>query len=292
MQEEHKNFTIKVFYDSVTYTLTYVVYDPQTKDALLIDSVLDYDSASGQYSYDSAKKVAAFIKERGLKLHYILETHAHADHLSASVYLKGQFPSAKIGIGKNIQMVQKVFTGLFNIDIPTDGSQFDQLFNDEEKIKAGSLSFKVLFTPGHTPACTSILMDDVVFTGDSLFMPDYGTGRCDFPEGSAEDLYNSITGKLYTLSDDTVVYTGHDYQPGGRELMYRSSIAAEKAENIRLNGDTTKADFVKFRSERDATLNAPRLLLPSIQVNIDAGQLPRPEANGMSYLKLPLREKK
>lgn len=291
MQQEHKNFNVKVFYDAETFTLTYIVFDPATKDAVLIDSVLDYDPASGQYSYDSAKTVTSFIKDGGLNLHYILETHAHADHLTASIYLKEQFPNAKIGIGKNIQLVQEVFTGLFNINIPTDGSQFDQLFNDGEVVQAGSLSFKVIFTPGHTPACTSILMDDAVFTGDALFMPDYGTGRCDFPKGSAEDLYDSIMGKLYTLSDDTVVYTGHDYQPGGRELVYRSTIGAEKAENIRLKGDTTKADFVKFRSERDATLNAPRLLLPSIQVNIDAGHLPKPEGNGMSYLKLPLRKR-
>ncbi len=292
MQQEHKNFNIKVFFDGPTFTLTYVVFDPETRDAVLIDSVLDYDPNSSQYSYDSAKMVAGFVKENDLNLHYILETHAHADHLTASVFLKEQFPHAKIGIGKNIQLVQEVFTGLFNIDIPTDGSQFDQLFADGEVVQAGSLSFKVIYTPGHTPACTSILMDDAVFTGDALFMPDYGTGRCDFPKGCAEDLYNSITNKLYTLPDDTKVYTGHDYQPDGRELMFCSTIAQQKEENIRLKGSTTKEEFVKFRRERDATLSAPRLLLPSIQVNIDAGHLPRAEGNGMSYLKLPLREKK
>ncbi len=292
MNHIHKNFEIKAFFDESTFTLTYIVFDPQTKDAVLIDSVLDYDPNSSQYAYDSAKEATAFLKENELNLHYILETHAHADHLSASVYLKQQFPSAKIGIGKNIQLVQEVFTGLFNLDIPTDGSQFDQLFEDGEVVKAGSLSFKVIFTPGHTPACTSILMDDAVFTGDALFMPDYGTGRCDFPKGSASDLYDSITNKLYTLPDETKVYTGHDYQPGGRELEYCSTIAQQKANNIRLKGDTSKEDFVKFRSERDATLNAPRLLLPSIQVNIDAGHLPKAESNGMAYLKLPLQEKK
>ena len=288
---KHAKFNIKAFYDEATFTLTYVVFDPSTKDAILIDSVLDYDPNSGQYSYESAKALSAYVKGEELNLHYILETHAHADHLSASVYLKEQFPKAKVAIGKNIQLVQDVFTGLFNLDIPVNGSQFDELFDDGQVVKAGSLEFKVIFTPGHTPACTSILMDDAVFTGDALFMPDYGTGRCDFPKGSAEDLYDSITNKLYTLSDDTKVYTGHDYQPGGRELKYCSTIAEQKAENIRLKGDTTKEDFVKFRKERDATLSAPRLLLPSIQVNIDAGHLPKAEENGMAYLKLPLRLK-
>ncbi len=288
---EHSKFNIKAFYDAATFTLTYVVFDPTTKDAVLIDSVLDYDPNSGEYSFESAKMLTSFIKESELNLHYILETHAHADHLSASVFLKEQFPKAKVAIGKNIQMVQDVFTGLFNLDIPTNGSQFDELFEDGQVVRAGSLEFKIIFTPGHTPACTSILMDDAVFTGDALFMPDYGTGRCDFPKGSAEDLYDSITHKLYTLSDETKVYTGHDYQPGGRELQYVSTIGQQKESNIRLKGDTSKEEFVKFRKERDATLSAPRLLLPSIQVNIDAGHLPKAENNGMAYLKLPLRQK-
>jgi len=288
---EHKNFNIKAFFDEATYTLTYIVFDPKTKDALVIDSVLDYDPNSSQYSYESANKVVNFIRESELRIHYILETHAHADHLTASVFLKEQFPGAKVGIGRNIQLVQGVFTEVFNLDIPTDGSQFDELFDDGQSIKVGSLEFKVIFTPGHTPACTSILIEDAVFTGDALFMPDYGTGRCDFPKGSAEDLYDSITSKLYTLPDETRVYTGHDYQPGGRELKYCSTIEQQKKENIRLKGDTSRDEFVKFRTQRDATLNAPRLLLPSIQVNIDAGHLPRPDNNGVSYLKLPLREK-
>ena len=292
MRQEHSKFNVEVFFDKPTYTLTYVVFDPHTKDALLIDSVLDFDQASGHYSYDSAKSVLGFIKDQELKTHYILETHAHADHLSASVFLKQELPEAKLGIGKNIILVQEEFSKIFNLDIPTDGSQFDELFDDEQVVQAGSLEFKVLFTPGHTPACTSLLVGDAVFTGDALFMPDYGTGRCDFPKGCAEDLYNSITKKLYTLPDETKVYTAHDYQPNGRELQYCSTIGEEKRSNIRLRGDTSKDEFVTFRRERDATLSAPKLILPSIQVNIDGGHLPKAEDNGISYLKLPLTLKK
>lgn len=291
MIKEHPHFKIKVFFDAATFTLSYVVYDEKSKDAVIIDSVLDFDSHSGEYSYTSAQKVVDFIKEQELELRYILETHAHADHLSASVFLKEHFPTAKIGIGKNIQIVQSEFSRLFNLDIPTDGSQFDELFEDEQKVCAGTLEFTVLFTPGHTPACTSLLFEDAVFTGDALFMPDYGTGRCDFPKGSAEDLYESIKNKLYNLPDETIVYTGHDYQPGGRELRFCATIKEQKESNIRLKERTTQEEFVKFRKERDATLNAPKLLLPSIQVNIDAGHLPETESNGLRYLKIPLLRK-
>lgn len=287
--EKHSKFNVQEFFDEPTFTLTYVVWDPESLDSLIIDSVLDYDHASGNYSMESADKLLAFVKENKLKVHYLLETHAHADHLTASVYLKEKLPEVKVAIGKNITKVQDVFTGVFNLDLKTDGSQFDQLFNENEEVKAGTLSFKVLFTPGHTPACTSLLFDGAVFTGDALFMPDYGTGRCDFPKGSATDLYESITNKLYSLPEETVIYTGHDYQPNGRPLKFKSTIGESKKENIRLKGDTSKEDFVKFRSERDATLSAPKLLLPSIQVNIDAGKLPAPESNGVSYLKSPLR---
>lgn len=285
------NLKIQEFYDEPTFTLTYAVWDSSTKDAVIIDSVLDYDHASGGYHYTSADLLLKFIEEKGLKVHYLLETHAHADHLTASVYLKDKIPGSKVAIGKNITLVQEVFNGVFNLNVPTDGSQFDELFEENQEVSAGSLKFKVLFTPGHTPACTSLLFDGVVFTGDALFMPDYGTGRCDFPKGSAEDLYASITEKLYTLPDDTLVFTGHDYQPGGRELRFKSTIGESKKENIRLKGDTSREEFVKFRSERDATLSAPKLLLPSIQVNIDAGRLPEVEGNGVSYLKIPLTKK-
>ncbi len=282
---------VQEFFDEPTFTLTYAVWDSETLDAVIIDSVLDYDHASGGYNTQSADHLLAFINDKNLKVHYLLETHAHADHLTASVYLKEKIPGAKVAIGKNITLVQEVFNGVFNLSVATDGSQFDQLFEENEEVSAGSLNFKVLFTPGHTPACTSLLFEGMVFTGDALFMPDYGTGRCDFPKGSAEDLYDSISNKLYTLPDDTLVFTGHDYQPGGRELRFKSTIGESKAENIRLKGDTSREDFVKFRSERDATLSAPKLLLPSIQVNIDAGRLPEPEDNGVSYLKIPLSKK-
>lgn len=287
---EVNSIKIQEFFDQPTFTLCYVVWDSKTKDAVIIDSVLDFDQASGSYSFEFADNVLSFVEKEGLKIHYILETHAHADHLSASVYLKERLPDAQTGIGKNITIVQETFKALFNIELETRGYQFDKLFEENEIVKAGSLEFKVLFTPGHTPACTSLLFDGAVFTGDALFMPDYGTGRCDFPKGSATDLYDSIQ-KLYALPEDTLFFTGHDYQPGGRELRFQSTIKESKAENIRLKGDTTREEFVKFRSERDATLSAPKLLLPSIQVNIDAGKFPKPEENGVSYLKTPLRKK-
>ncbi|MCR9203942.1 MAG: MBL fold metallo-hydrolase [Halobacteriovoraceae bacterium] len=287
---EVNSLRIQEFFDQATYTLCYVVWDSETKDTVIIDSVLDFDQASGNYSYKFADNLIDFIKSEGLKVHYILETHAHADHLSASVYLKEKFPESKTGIGKNITIVQETFKALFNIELETRGYQFDKLFEEDEVVKAGSLEFKVLFTPGHTPACTSLLFEGAVFTGDALFMPDYGTGRCDFPKGSATDLYHSIQ-KLYALPDETLFFTGHDYQPGGRELKFHCTLKESKAENIRLKGDTTMEEFVKFRSERDATLSAPKLLLPSIQVNIDGGHFPKPEENGVSYLKTPLSEK-
>ena len=282
---------IQHFFDNDTFTLTYVVWDEQSKDGVIIDPVLDYNPNSGKFSYKSADLHLDFIKKNELKIHYILETHAHADHLSSSVYLKQKLPGAKVAIGAPIKLVQEVFKGVFNMkDLKTDGSQFDHLLEDNEVVKAGSLSFKVIYTPGHTPACASYLFGENVFTGDALFMPDYGTGRCDFPKGSAEDLYKSISQKLYLLPDSTKYFTGHDYLPNGRELKFQSTIGESKKSNIRLTGSTSKEDFVKFRRERDATLEAPRLLLPSIQVNIAAGHLPEAEDNGMRYLKLPIRE--
>ncbi len=288
--EFYPDFNVKTFFDEETYTLTYVVWDPKSHDGVIIDSVLNYDHASGKISYESLDELRTFIKEKNIKVRYLLETHAHADHLTGALVLKRDFPEAILGIGKNIQEVQKVFKPVFNLDIPTDGSQFDVLFEDGEVVEAGSLSFKVLFTPGHTPACTSILFEGVVFTGDALFMPDYGTGRCDFPKGCAQDLYDSITKKLYTLPENTVVYTGHDYMPGGRELRYHCTVEESKRENIRLKGSTSQEEFVRFRRERDATLKAPKLILPSIQVNIDAGKLPQKAENGVRYLRIPLSE--
>lgn len=281
---------IKTFYDPKTYTLTYIVFDAETKDAVIIDPVLNYDQAASKISTTSFEQYRQFIDEQGLKLHYVLETHAHADHLSSSQYFKDAYPGVKIGIGENIKVVQEVFKDIFNYEsLPTDGSQFDHLFVDGEEVQAGSLRFKVIATPGHTPACVSYLIEDAVFTGDALFIEDYGTGRCDFPRGSAMDMYVSIHDKLYALPDETRVFVGHDYQPGGREVRYETTIGVSKRENIFLKASTSAEEFVSHRNLRDSTLNAPVLLLPSVQVNINAGKLPPAESNGVSYLKIPVR---
>lgn len=280
---------IQHFFDPDTYTLTYVVSDEKTKDAVIIDPVLDIDQASGLIEDRSVKAVIDYVKEKGLKVHAILETHAHADHLSSSQILKQVFPHAKVGIGEKIKLVQEVFKAHFHIDyVATDASQFDLLFKDFEVVNFGSLSMKAIPTPGHTPACMSFQFDDAVFTGDALFMPDYGTGRCDFPKGSAKDLYHSVAKNLYSLPDSTRVFVGHDYMPNDRELRYETTIGESKTSNIQLKATTSEAEYVQFREARDKTLKAPRLLLPSIQVNIDAGHLPPREENGKSYLKLPL----
>lgn len=278
------------FFDDATFTLTYVVYDEATKDAVIIDPVLDYEPGGSIVSLESYEKVKAFIQDNELKLHYVLETHAHADHLSSSQYIKNDFPDVKVGIGENIKKVQEVFKALFNYEtLKTDGSQFDVLFKDGETIEAGSLTFQAMNTPGHTPACVTYLIEDAAFTGDALFIEDYGTGRCDFPGGSAEDSYHSIHEKLYGLPDDTRIFVGHDYMPNGRELRYETTVAKSKAENKYLKADTTAEEFIAFRTERDSTLKAPKLLLPSIQVNANAGQFPPAENNGSSYLKIPIR---
>ena len=283
---------VEAFFDKDTWTLTYVVYDPSTKDALIIDPVWDYDPAASKLTTSSAETVLHYVQEKDLKVHYILETHAHADHVSGAQILKTKIPGTKVGIGAHIQAVQKVFKDVFNLnpDFATDGSQFDLLLTEDTPLKAGSLEIKTIYTPGHTPACSSYLIGDALFTGDALFMPDYGTGRCDFPAGSAEDLYTSIAEKLYQLPNETKVFVGHDYQPDGRALAYQSSIGEEKEKNIHIRANTTREEFVRFRTERDKQLAAPRLLLPSVQVNIDAGRLPAEEKPGARYLKIPLRE--
>lgn len=284
---------VKDFFDKATWTLTYVVYDAKTKDAVIIDPVWDYDPASSSLTSESAVKVRDFIKELGLKVHNILETHAHADHVTGAQVLKKEFPDAKIGIGANIREVQGVFKKVFNLasDYKTDGSQFDLLLEEGKPHFAGSLKIETIFTPGHTPACASYLIGDAVFTGDALFMPDFGTGRCDFPAGSADQLYTSVHDKLYKLPDETRVFTGHDYQPEGRPVEFESTIGEQKKKNIQLSEKTTRKEFVEMRNARDKQLAAPRLLLPSVQVNIGAGRLPEAEANGMSYLKIPIRPK-
>ncbi|MCK6505126.1 MBL fold metallo-hydrolase [Myxococcota bacterium] len=279
---------VKTFFDPATWTLTYVAWDPATKDAVVIDPVLDFDPLAVSTSERSAREVAAFIDAEGLKLHLVLETHAHADHLSGSQFFAERY-GARIVIGEAIRGVQEVFKGVFGLgaDFTPDGSQFDKLAADGEVVAAGSLACQAIATPGHTPACVTWKLGDAVFTGDALFMPDFGTGRCDFPKGSAEDLYASIQ-KIYALPDETRVFVGHDYQPGGRELRFETSVGESKARNIQLKGETTREQFVKFRTDRDAQLQPPKLIFQSIQVNIQAGRLPAPEANDVRYLKLPM----
>lgn len=281
---------IETFYDDATSTLTYVVFDPETRDAVVIDPVLDYDPLASSISTSSLEELGAFLHEHELRIHYVLETHAHADHLSGSQYLKKHF-GAKVGIGARIREVQEVFRDVFDLSeaFATDGSQFDHLFEDGERIVAGSLEFEVIATPGHTPACVSYVIEDAVFTGDALFIEDYGTGRCDFPSGSAEALYTSVHERLYAMPDATRVFVGHDYQPGGRTLRYETTIGASKNDNVQLRQETTREQFVKLRSGRDASLPAPRLLYPSVQINVAAGVLPQPHENGRRYLSIPLK---
>jgi glyoxylase-like metal-dependent hydrolase (beta-lactamase superfamily II) len=283
---------IEPFFDAATFTLTYVVHDPSSKDAVVIDPVLDYDPLSSQTRTASVEKVEAYLREHGLHLHYVLETHAHADHLSGSQYLKRRF-DAKVAIGARITEVQATFKNVFDLpaSFPANGSQFDRLLADDEVVAAGSLRIEVIPTPGHTPACVSFRVEDAVFTGDALFIEDYGTGRCDFPRGSAHDLYASVHDRLYRLPDETRVFVGHDYQPNGRALRYETTIGASKAKNVQLAASTTQDEFVAMRTGRDAKLAAPRLLFPSVQVNIDAGHLPAPHENGLRYLRVPLNTK-
>lgn len=283
---------VKEFFDPATWTLTFVVSDPATKDAVIVDPVWDYDPASSKMSTASADKVLAFVRDQKLNVRAILETHAHADHVTGSQYLKKQLPGTVVGIGAKITDVQKVFKNVFNLhpEFPTDGSQFDVLLEEGKPEMFGSLKVETLYTPGHTPACATYVIGDAVFTGDALFMPDYGTGRCDFPAGSAADLYHSVHDKIYKLPENFRVFVGHDYLPNGRAVAFESTIGEEKEKNIQLRASTSKEDFVKYREGRDKTLAAPRLLLPSVQVNIDAGSLPVAEDNGTRYLKIPVRE--
>lgn len=280
---------VETFFDGPTFTLTYIVFDPKTKDAVIIDPVLDYDPLGSQTSLKQLETVSSFIREHGLTLHYVLETHAHADHLSSSQLLKQRF-GARVGIGEHIRVVQETFKGIFNMgdDFATDGSQFDVLFKDRQVFSAGSLELEVINTPGHTPACVTYKIGDALFTGDALFIEDFGTGRCDFPRGSAEELYHSIYDRLYSFPDHLKVFVGHDYMPGGRPLRAETTLGAEKAANIQLTAETSKEQFVQFRTTRDKTLAPPRLIFQSVQLNANAGRLPKAESNGVRYIKLPL----
>ena len=276
------------FFDERTSTLTYVVFDEASRDAVIIDPVLDFDPGGGKVWTESVEKVAAFIDEQKLKVHYVLETHAHADHLSGSQWLKQRF-GAKVAVSRRITEVQDVFKNVFNWpDFPADGRHFDRLLQDGEVVKAGALSVEVIATPGHTPACVSFKTGDAVFTGDALFQDDVGVGRCDFPRGDAGVLYDSVVKRLFTLPDATRLFVGHDYPPAGRTWKASTTVADAKQRNVQLTAKTEREDFVARRTARDRTLAAPRLLYPSLQVNIAAGQLPEPESNGRRYLRTPL----
>ena len=279
--------TIQSFFDPGTFTVTHVVSDAATGCAAIIDSVLDYDPKSGRTSHASADQVIAYVQQAKLKVDWLLETHAHADHLSAAPYLKQKL-GGRIAIGRGICAVQSVFKQVFNAaDMDTSGADFDQLFDDAEVFKVGSLEMTAMHTPGHTPACLTYVCGLDAFVGDTLFMPDYGSARCDFPGGDAATLYQSIQ-KILSLDPATRLHLCHDYPPGGREPLWVSSIAAQRQENIHVHDGVTEAQFVSMRKARDQTLAMPVLLLPSVQVNVRAGKLPVPEGNGVSYLKIPL----
>jgi glyoxylase-like metal-dependent hydrolase (beta-lactamase superfamily II) len=279
---------VTAFLDEATNTLTYVVSDPETRQCAVIDPVLDYDLAAGRTSTASVDAVIEFIEANKLSLDLVLETHVHADHLSAAPVLKQRL-SARIAIGDQISAIQEVFSGIFNLDdIATDGSQFDVLLANGEAFKIGNIPAKVLHTPGHTPACVTFVIGDAAFVGDTLFMPDFGTARCDFPGGDAEALYDSIQ-QIFGLPDETRLFMCHDYKaPGRDDYAWQCSIAEQRQGNIHINDGVTKQEFVDFRTERDAQLGVPKLLVPSIQVNIRAGELPAPEDNGVRYLKVPV----
>ncbi len=281
---------IQAFFDEATFTVTYLVSDPATRSAAVIDPVLDYDQKSGRTSTGSADAVLAAAKENGLSIGWILETHAHADHLSAGAYLRGK-TGAKIVIGEHITKVQNVFRTIFNqADQSVDGRDFDRLVRDGDKLPLGSNDIEVMFTPGHTPACVSYKIGDAVFVGDTLFMPDYGTARTDFPGGDASALYRSIK-RILALPPATRLFMCHDYKAPGRDTYaWQSTVAEQREKNVHIHDGIGEHDFVAMRTARDKTLSMPVLILPSIQVNIRAGNLPPPEQNGTSYLKIPINK--
>lgn len=281
---------IEAFFDPNTFTITYLLTDPATKATAIIDSVLDFTPNNGRTSHASSERLIKVIEERGLDINWILETHAHADHMSSAQFLQQKF-NAPIAIGSHITDVQDVFNNLFNLKGNEAGhpEDFNKLFNAGDTLPLGELTIEVLHTPGHTPACLSYKIDDAIFIGDTLFMPDYGTARCDFPGGDAGTLYDSIQ-QLLSYPDDTRLFMCHDYMPGGRELKWQTTVAEEKEHNIQVHDGISRDEFIKMRTERDATLTAPRLILPSIQVNIRAGKMPVPEDNDVSYLKLPINQ--
>lgn len=277
------------FFDEATFTITYVVRDPSSNKCAVIDSVLDFDYASGRTDTRSADAVVKFVTDKKFEVEWLLESHVHADHLSAAPYLQAKL-GGKIGIGENIKVVQDTFGKVFNegTEFQRDGSQFDRLFKEGDSLHIGQMRADVMHTPGHTPACLTFVVGDAAFVGDTLFMPDFGTARCDFPGGSAETLYASIQ-KILALPDSTRIFVGHDYKaPGRDEFAWETSVAEQKAFNIHVGAGKPAEDFVTMRKSRDSTLAMPRLIIPSLQVNMRAGQMPPPEENGLSYLKVPV----
>lgn len=283
---------IEGFFDPATWTISYLIFDPETKTAAIVDSVLDYEASSGRTKTVTADRLIDRVRKLDACVDWILETHAHADHLSAAPYLKKQL-GGSVGIGARIKEVQKVFGDLFNAgkSFAHDGRQFDHLFLDAEEFSIGKIRVTVMHTPGHTPACVTYVVSSgnntAAFVGDTLFMPDYGTARCDFPGGDARTLFQSIS-RVLSLPPETRLFMCHDYQPGGREIQFESSVAQERASNVHVRDGISEQEFVAMRTARDETLSMPALILPSVQINMRAGQFPEPEVNGVTYLKIPL----
>lgn len=279
---------VSTFFHEPTNTFSYAVWDPHSLVGAVIDPVLDYDPAAGRTGTASAREIVAYVRRRNLAIEWILETHAHADHLSAAPFLKSEL-GGRIAIGEGIRQVQASFRDIYNLggDFPVDGSQFDHLFRDDESFRVGGIEARAIPTPGHTSDSLTYLIGDAAFVGDSLFMPDAGTARCDFPGGDARVLWRSSR-RLFELPDETRLFMCHDYGPGGREIRNETTVGEQKRHNIHVGAGRTEGEFVRQRRERDATLGMPRLILPSVQINIRAGEIPDPESNGISYLKIPL----
>jgi glyoxylase-like metal-dependent hydrolase (beta-lactamase superfamily II) len=283
------NPEVTAFFDEATNTVSYVVKDPASEACAILDSVLDFDNAAGRTNTDSADEIIAWVRDRGLAVEWLLETHVHADHLSAAPYLQREL-GGKIGIGENIRVVQDTFGKIFNAgtEFERDGSQFDLLFKEQDRFAIGGLEGFVLHTPGHTPACLTYVIGDAAFVGDTIFQPDFGTARCDFPGGSAEQMWESIQ-KILSLPDETRIFTCHDYKaPGRDEYAWESTVGEQKARNVHVGGGRSAEEFVQMRTERDAKLGMPKLIIPSIQVNMRAGKMPPAEDNGTVYLKTPI----
>jgi len=284
-----KKSMVKAFFDETTFTVSYIVSDPETRQCAIVDPVLDFDAASGRTATHSADKIIDYVISEELHVEWILETHIHADHMTAAPYLKQKL-GGKTGVSDQVPLIQQTFSEVFHVEpeFSCDGSQFDKLFAEGEAFKIGEIDAKLIQTPGHTPACATYVIGDAAFVGDVLFMPDFGTARCDFPKGDARMLYQSIQ-KIFALPDEMRVFTCHDYMAPGRDhYAWESTIANQKTNNIHVGGGVSEDDFVKMREARDATLAMPKLILPSVQVNMRAGDFPPAETNNIQYLKLPL----